>query len=55
LTKLGPICRTTVLRPTPPRATPNAPAAAQQGQAPNAGGIFQWPKERFVIDDFIVF
>jgi E3 ubiquitin-protein ligase synoviolin len=48
--KLGPICRTTVLRPTVPRAAagqaaPNAPAAApqqQQAQVPNGGGVIQW-------------
>ena len=33
----GPICRTTVLRPNMPRATPNTPAAAaaQQQQPPH--------------------
>jgi hypothetical protein len=55
--KLGPICRTTVLRPTAPRppqaaaAAPNPPAAAQQqqqqNQAPNAGGIIKWKKTIF--------
>ncbi len=51
MVKLGPICRTTVLRPAAPRpapgVVPNAPAAGpqqqqqqqQQAQLPNAGGI----------------
>jgi E3 ubiquitin-protein ligase synoviolin len=62
LVELGPICRTTVLRPTAPRpaqagAAPNAPAAGppppppqqpQPQQAPNAGGI-----TKRVIDNII--
>jgi hypothetical protein len=45
--KLGPICRTTVLRPTAPRTAPNPPGAAAQqpqGQAPGAGGITEQKK-----------